>query len=380
MLSCEDIINCTIIYLCCEITKNKKPVDPSSFSFSSKIFMASNTLHCEIVAKTYREPSSLQFDEENNFIYMLTNYRLSLLDLNNNCRVKLVRQHNRKKFKPNEEEKDDDDDDEYSQGESDEDRVEDPYEDSEPSTGDDEESIADRRNWRREAWRFYRLDNPTTMFFNSNSKELIVLNEGVFTFLKINFENEHPFVDGPSRSIFCYDFELFIENNKPKVGIQPWSITPTSTQGFYLFSLLDGQQLYSLDLTNPKPIIEKFIEIPIKSCSYLHFHPESNRILIYDSKEMFSLSVKDKTLNSIDISFLVGQDPPISTMTIDKQGFIYILSNKNIFKCSFQSEMKLIECLGEIDRMITSPSMIFHQQTNRFYISDFENNCVYESK
>ena len=342
--------------------------------------MASNTLHCEIVAKTYREPSSLQFDEENNFIYMLTNYRLSLLDLNKNFHVKLVRQHNRKKLKRDEEEEDDDEDG-YSQGESDEeDRVLEPYEDSEPSTDDDEETIADRRNWRRENWRFYQLDNPTTMFFNSNSKELIILNEGVFTFLNIRFEDEYPFVDGPSRNIFCYDFDIFIENNKPKLGIQPWSITPTSIQGFYLFSLLDGNQLYSLDLTNQKPIIEKFIKIPIQSCSFLLFHLQSNRILIYDSKEMFSLSVNDKTLNSIDISFLVGQDPPISTMTIDKQGFVYILSNKNIFKCSFQSEMKLIECLGEIDRMITSPSMIFHQQTNRFYFSDFENNCVYESK
>lgn len=61
--------------------------------------MASNIIHCEVVAKTYREPSSVQFDEENNWIYILTNYRLSLLNLNNNFHVELVRQRKRKNKK-----------------------------------------------------------------------------------------------------------------------------------------------------------------------------------------------------------------------------------------------------------------------------------------
>ena len=85
-------------------------------------------------------------------------------------------------------------------------------------------------------------------------------------------------------------------------------------------------------------------------------------MIIYYSKQMFSLSVKEKTLDPIEISFL-GQDKPISTMTIDKHGLIYILSEKNIFKSSYQSKMELIECLGEINQLITSLSVIFDIKT-----------------
>jgi hypothetical protein len=166
--------------------------------------MASNTIHCELIARDLIEPTSLQLDEEHNVIYALTNYRLTRVDLNNNNNVQIVNQHKR-----NFQGESINNDDYYSQGESDDEetsRVSDPFEDSEPSTDDDEEKIVNRRNWRRYGWRIYQLDNPCSILFLKENNQLIVLNEGVITVLRIQIENERPFVQGSSKKNFLLSF------------------------------------------------------------------------------------------------------------------------------------------------------------------------------
>jgi hypothetical protein len=265
--------------------------------------MASNTIHCEIIAHNLSETTAIQLDEEHNVIYALTNYQLTHIDLNNsNNNVQVVYQHNRN-FK---EKTMNEDDDYYSQGESDDEetsRVSDPFEDSEPSTDDDEEKISNRRNWRRYGWRMYQLDNPCSILFLSEDNRLIILNEGVITFLTIQLEDNRPFVQGPSKNIFCYDFDVFNNNDDRRRGIQPWSIARTSTVGVFIFSLLQGSQLYSLDIRNENAIIQKFTTTIINNCPYLLFHPQSNIIFIYDSTQILVMSPDDGTTIKVDLPF-----------------------------------------------------------------------------
>jgi hypothetical protein len=338
--------------------------------------MASNTIHCEVIASDLIDPSSLQLDEKHGLIYALTGYRLTRIDLNNNTNnVQIVCQHNRKfqGISPNKDEN-------YSQGESeDEDtaRVSNPYEDSEPSTDDDEETIENRRNWRRQGWRNYQLDNPCSILFLEENNQLIILNEGVITFLSIAMENDRPFVQGSSKNIFCYDFDVFNQAGK-KLSIQPWSISPTLINGFYVFSLLDDSQLYSLDIRNENTIIEKFIKPSVNNCPYLLFHSQSNQIFVYDSTQILAISINDKTTIKIDLPF-INQGKEISAMTVDKTGYIYVLSDSTIFKCNWQSQFHLVQCLGKIEPSRNYSQMIVTSQGNHFYFSDTETGCIYQS-
>ncbi|CAF2811942.1 unnamed protein product [Rotaria sp. Silwood2] len=343
--------------------------------------MASNSIHCEVVACNLNRPTSIQIDEERNILYVLTNYRLTRIDLNNNNNnnVEIVRQHNRKFQKDNID--DDDDDDEYSQGESDDERdtprVSNPFDDSEPSTDDDEERITDRRNWRRYGWRNYRLDNPTSILFLSENNQLIILNEGVITFLTIELNDDHPFVREASKNIFCYDYNVF-NNGSKRQSIQPWSISSTSIPNFFVFSLLESSQLYSLDMQNETISIEKFATTSIEYCPCLIFHSQLNKIFVYDSNQIFAMSLDDKSTIKVNLPF-TEQGKTISTMTIDKTGYIYVLSNSTIFKCIWQLEFQLIECLGKLVVLINYPQMIVTNQKYQFYLSDMEAASIYRS-
>lgn len=343
--------------------------------------MASNTLYCELIVNGLTEPTALQLDDEHRIIYALTNFKLTQINLNQNeDNVKIVCQHNRKFGNKNTDEENDDD--HYSQGESDDEemaRVTDPYEDSEPSTDDDEETIENRRNWRREGWRYYQLDNPCSILFLQENNQLIVLNEGVITFLRIQIENQRPFVQGSSKNIFCYDFNVFNQDDQQR-SIQPWSITTTSTNGFFIFSLLEGSQLYSLDMRNENPLIEKYVTTSINDCPYLIFHSQSNQIFIYNSSQILTISFENKSINKIDLPF-IEEGKLISTITIDKTGHIYILSDSIIYKCILQStQLHLIQCLGKINLSISYPQMIVSNQRNEIYISDMEAGSIYQLK
>jgi hypothetical protein len=339
--------------------------------------MASNTIPCEVIVRDLNETTALQLDEEHHALYALTNDQLTRIDLNsssNNAQV--VCQHNRTL-----QGKTINDDDCYSQGESDEDettRVSDPFEDSEPSTDDDEEKIENRRNWRRYGWRTYQLDNPCSILFLPEDNQLIVLNEGVITFLTVDLENGRPFVQQSSKNIFCYDFDVFNQAAK-KQSVQPWSIAPTSTVGFFVFSLLDNSQLYSLDTRNENTLIQKFATTAVIYCPYLLFHPQSNKIFVYDSTQILSVSLDDATSIKVDLPF-IDQGKTISSMTIDKTGHVYILSDSTLFKCTWQTELNHVECLGKIDISMSHPQMIVNGSGNQFYLADTETGCIYRWK
>jgi hypothetical protein len=338
--------------------------------------MASNPIHCEIIATNLLQPTAIQLDEEHNALYVLTNYHLTRIDLNNNKNdVQIVNQHNRR-FQGK---KMDDDIDEYSQGESDEDPemrgLSDPFEDSEPSTDDDEDKITNRRNWRRYGWRTYRLDNPCSILFLSEKNQLIVLNEGVITFLTIELEDNRPFVQGSSKNIFCYDFDVF-NQSKTRQSVQPWSIARTSKVDYFIFSLLQDSQLYSIDMTNQNAIIEKFTTTNVNYCSYLLFHPQSNKIFVYDSTQILAMSPDDRTTVKVDTPF-IEEGKTISAMAIDKIGHVYILSDSTIYKCTYQSNLQLVECLGKIDISMHSPQMVVTNIENQFYFCDAQLDSVY---
>ncbi|CAF1151112.1 unnamed protein product [Rotaria sordida] len=341
--------------------------------------MASNTIHCEIIAYDLIEPTAIQIDEEHNAIYALTNYQLTRIDLNTNKdNVQIVCQHSRK-FQGMDV---DDDNENYSQGESDDDRdmprVSDPFEDSEPSTDDDEEKITNRRNWRRYGWRIYQLDNPCSILFLSDNNQLVVLNEGVIKFLTIELEDNRPFVQGPSKNIFCYDFDVF-NNGGKRLSVQPWSIALTSTVGVFVFSLLDNSQLYTLDTRNQNTIIQTLTTTVIHNCPCLLFHPQSNKIFVYDSTQILAMSPDDGTTVNVDLPF-IERGKIISTMAIDKIGHIYILSDSTIFKCTWQSQLHLVECLGKIDVSISDTQMIVTDQGNQFYFPDMGKGCLYRCR
>ncbi|CAF3316811.1 unnamed protein product [Rotaria socialis] len=345
--------------------------------------MISNTIHCEIIANNLIEPTTIQLDEKHHALYVLTN-QLTRIDLNkdkNNAEI--VYQYNRKfQQSNNQNQNDDEEEDQYSQGESDDERdiprVSDPFDDSEPSTDDDDETILNRRNWRRYGWRIYQLDNPCSILFLPENNQLVVLNEGVITFLTIQLEDHRPFVEGPSKNIFCYDFDVFNSDANRK-SVQPWSIAPTLKINLFVFSLLDDCQLYLLDMQNETTMIRKLTTTSIYNCPYLVFHCQSNNILVYNSTEILAVSLDNQTVVEVNLEFM-KEKKLISSITIDKMGYIYILSQSILFKCIWQSQLHLIACLGKLDVLISSPQIIVTDQGNEFYFSDMETACIYRSK
>ncbi|CAF1223246.1 unnamed protein product [Rotaria sordida] len=253
-------------------------------------------------------------------------------------------------------------------------RVSDPFEDSEPSTDDDEETIADRRNWRRYGWRTYTLDNPCSILFLSEENRLVVLNEGVITFMTINMENGRPFAQGPSMNIFCFDYEVFTQHS-----IQPWSIAPTSTVGLFVFSLLDSAQLYSLDISKESPVIKQMITTPVIYCPNLLFHSQSNTLFVYDSTQMFAVSLADGTVATVDFPKL-EKEHTISAIATDKMGFVYILTALTIFKCTWTSQLYPVERLEKIDVPSTCAHMVVTGAGTDFYLSDMDTGSIYHCK
>jgi len=51
-------------------------------------------------------------------------------------------------------------------------------------------------------------------------------------FLTIQLENERSFIQGASKNIFCYDFDVFNQDSKGRKNVQPWSMASISTVGF----------------------------------------------------------------------------------------------------------------------------------------------------
>ena len=340
--------------------------------------MLSSMIQSEVIARDLSEPISIQLDEDHHVLYVLNGYHLSRIALNDsNTNPQVVYQHNRKLLGTNTNSEDDDEN--YSQGESDDERdnprVTDPNDDSEPSTDDDEESIADRRNWRRHAWRTYRLDNACSMLFLPAHDQLVVLNEGVITFLSIAMEDGRPFVQGPSKNIFCYEY-----NAIQKKSIQPWSIAPTSTDGFFIFSLLDSAQLYILDVRQDNAIIETFVTVPISYCPYLLFHSQRNILLVYDANQVWAVSLVDKTINQLFITEL-EKEKAISAMAIDKHGYIYILSGSIILKYQWQYQLQLLERLENVEFVPSANVQLIVSGTgDELFLSNIDTNCIYRWK
>jgi hypothetical protein len=94
---------------------------------------------------------------------------------------------------------------------------------------------------------------------------------------------------------------------------------------------------------------------------------------------MLAISFDDRTTTKVDLPF-IEQEKTISSITVDKAGHIYILSDSTIFKCIWQSQLHLVLCLGKIDVSMSSPQMIVTSQGNHFYFSDVNTGCVYQSK
>jgi hypothetical protein len=92
------------------------------------------------------------------------------------------------------------------------------------------------------------------------------------------------------------------------------------------------------------------------------------------------LSPDDKTTIKIPLPF-IDEDKSISTMSVDKTGHIYILSDLAIYKCIWQSQLlHLVECLGKIDILLSQPRMIVTNEGNDFYFSDIEVSYLYRWK
>ena len=330
--------------------------------------MTSSSVQCEVLACELNESTAIQIDEERQVLYALTGYSLTRIDLTKSeGNLQVVCQHKREPTIAD----DDDNEDYYSQGESDEEtpRVSDPFEDSEPSTDDDEEKISERRNWRRYAWRKYQLDNPCSILFLPTGNRLVVLNEGVISFMTIEMENERPFTQGPSKNIFCYDFDVFNRRS-----IQPWSIAPTSTDGLFVFSLLDSAQLYSLNVSSETPVIEQLITTPVIYCPYLLFHIQSNTLFVYDLTQIFAVSLADLSMVKIE------KEQPIGAMATDKLGFVYVFSASTIDKCTWTSKLDLVERFEKIDVPTTCSSLVVAESGTVFYLADLNANSVYRCK
>ena len=330
-------------------------------------------MQSEVIAHDLYEPTSMQLDEEHHALYVLGNARMIRFDLtDSNRQPQVIGQHNRKLLGlPT-----NSDDESYSQGESDDDRdnprVTDPNDDSEPSTDDDEESIADRRSWRREAWRLYKFDNPCSILFLPASHRFIVLNEGVISIVAIDMENGRPFVQGPSRNIFCYECDVF----QNKQGIQPWSIAPTAVDGVFIFSLLQSAQLYTLDIRQDKATIEDFITVPIAWCPTLLYHPSSQQLLVYDNNQLWAIAMVDKSIARLALPDL-EQENAITAIAKDQQDYIYVLSNSTIFKYQWQAQWQLVERFN--DPNSTSSSylhLIVSGMGDEFYLSNTHTGSI----
>ncbi|CAF2833981.1 unnamed protein product [Rotaria sp. Silwood2] len=334
--------------------------------------MASSLVHCELIASELNTLTTIQLDEEHQVLFALTNYFLTRIDLTKTSdNSQIICQHNRKA-----QGEDNENDDYYSQGESDDEmpRESDPFEDSEPSTDDDEETIADRRNWRRYGWRTYKLDNPCSILFLPEENRLVVLNEGVITFMTIDMENGRPFAKGPSMNIFCFDYEIFTQNS-----IQPWSIAPTATVGLFVFSLLDSTQLYSLDISKESPVIKQMIRTSVAYCPNLLFHSQSNTLFVYDSTQLFAVSLTDGTVATVDFPKL-DKEHTISAITTDKMGYVYILTELTIFKCTWTSQLHPVERLEKIDVPPTCAYMVVTKAGTDFYLSDTNAGSIYRCR
>ena len=330
-------------------------------------------IQSEIIVRDLYEPTSIQLDEDHHALYALGNAQLFRFDLtDNDHKPQIVCQHNRKLLGI----QTNSDDEHYSQGESDDDRdiprVTDPYDDSEPSTDDDEESSANRRSWRRDAWRPYKFDNPCSILFLPNNHRFIVLNEGVITILSIEMENGRPFVQGASQHIFCYEYDIF----QNKQSIQPWSIAPTAIDGIFVFSLLDSPQLYIIDIRQDKATIDHFMSVSITWCPTLLFHSLSNRLLVYDNNQVWAISMLDKSVMQLTLP-KPQQENAINSITIDKQGYIYVLSNGTIFKYQWETHLQLVESFN--DSKNTSSSylhLIVSNAGDEFYLSNMNSGSI----
>ncbi|CAF0935412.1 unnamed protein product, partial [Didymodactylos carnosus] len=318
-----------------------------------------------------------------------------------NKKGQLVHQHNRKlkrkkneSYKSRKEQKieNENDEDNYSQGSSDEENghhVSDPDDDSEPTTNDDEETIADRRNWRRKGYRLYRLDNPTSILIeqrtttaatNEAATELIVLNEGVFTRIKVAMEESVPFVQGMSQNIFCGDFPIFQEK-LTRTGVQAWSIAklPDSSSD-YVFSLLDGPELYLLK-TNA---IELFTKTPIEICPYLIYHSKLNLIFAYESKQILTITNEGIVEKSRLFEKYID-DQKIISMTFDGEGMIYILIQYTRLDIDQYSILKFDQKVEFIEKIKSNQShykiithMVVSSDGRTFYFSDYDDGTVFK--
>ena len=332
----------------------------------SSVRMASSLVQCEVVASELNEPISIQVDEERQVLYALTNYSLTRVDLTKSSEnVQVVGQHKREATIDDTESEDC-----YSQGESDEEipRVSDPFEDSEPSTGDDEEQITDRRNWRRYAWRTYPLDNPCSILYLPGENRLVVLNEGVITFMTIDLTEGRPFAQGTSKNVFCHDFKVFDQR-----GIQPWSIAPTSTAGLFVFSLLDNAQLYALNTSNETPVIQRLLTTPVIGCPNLLFHPQSNTLFVYDSTQIVAVSLLDHTTVNLDF-------PPVGAMATDPLGFVYVFSASNLLKCTWTSKLEVVERFDNLEVPTTCTSLVVAESGSTFYLADVDTGSIHRCK
>ena len=115
----------------------------------------------------------------------------------------------------------------------------------------------------------------------------------------------------------------------------------------------------------------------MSNCPNLLFHPQSNKIFVYDSTQILAISSHGGTIYKVDLPF-IEQGKTISTIAIDKIGDIYILSDSTIFKCIWQqSQLHLVECLGKIDILMSDPHMIVTAQGDEFYFSNIDTGCIY---
>lgn len=87
------------------------------------------------------------------------------------------------------------------------------------------------------------------------------------------------------------------------------------------------------------------------------------------------MSFDDKTTVRGHLSF-VEQGKTITGVTSDQAGYIYILSHSTIFKCIFQSQLHLLQSLGNIQMSLNNAQIIV--TNNHFYLSDPDTGRIYQ--